>query len=175
MINYVAWKLPIHSLKVFFIPEQPQHSKYLDGDYTECPYSPKIPILFPQAQNKFHSVLSEIVYPLYVRVWRESARSKPAQHEKTSRDKISKSQNHFWLLLLKRTTWWQKRVFWQPKKLAIKKVNTPPFISYLTWYAAVCFRSCFFAHGSLTTQSVMRQEFPKKSGWTKSHEPKWLP
>ena len=74
----------------FYIPERLKHSKTLDDEHTKFFYSPSVPIIFPQTQKSFPSVLPKRVYPVSLRMHNKSAQRKPAKHKKTSRGKISK-------------------------------------------------------------------------------------
>ena len=74
----------------FYIPERLNQSKILDDEHTESFYSPSVPIILPQRQKSFPSVLPKRVYPVSLRMHNKSAQRKPAKHEKTLRGKISK-------------------------------------------------------------------------------------
>ena len=74
----------------FYIPNRLKHSKVLEDEHTKSLYSPSVPIIFPQMQKYFPSVLPKRVYPVSLRMHNKSAQSKPAKHKKTSRGKISK-------------------------------------------------------------------------------------
>ena len=74
----------------FYIPDRLKQSKILDDEHTESLYSPIVPIIFPQMQKSFPSVLPKRVYPVSLRMHNKSAQRKPAKHEKTSRGKVSK-------------------------------------------------------------------------------------
>ena len=74
----------------FYIPERLKQSKLLDNEHTKSLYSPSVPIIFPQMQKSFPSVLPKRVYPVSLRMHNKSAQRKPAKHKKTSRGKISK-------------------------------------------------------------------------------------
>ena len=74
----------------FHIPVQLKQSKILDDEHTDSLYSPSVPIVFPQMQKFFPSVLRKRGYPVSLRLHNKSAQSKPAKHKKTSRGKISK-------------------------------------------------------------------------------------
>ena len=67
-----------------------KQSKSLDDEHTKPLYSPSVPIIFPQMQKSFPSVLPKRVYPVSLRMHSKSAQRKPAKHKKTSRDNISK-------------------------------------------------------------------------------------
>ena len=63
----------------FYIPDRLKQSKLLDDEQTKFLHSPSVPIIFPQMQKSFPSVLPKGVYP---------AQRKPAKHKKTKRGKI---------------------------------------------------------------------------------------
>ena len=73
-----------------YIPDRLKQSKLLEDEYTKSLYSPSVPIVSPQKQKSFPSVLSERVYQVSLRMHNKSAQRKPAKHEKASRDKVSK-------------------------------------------------------------------------------------
>ena len=73
----------------FYIPERLKQSKILDDEHTKSLYSPSVPIIFPQMQRSFPSVLPKRIYPVSLRMHNKSARRIPAKHKKTSRGKIS--------------------------------------------------------------------------------------
>ena len=74
----------------FYFPDRLKQSKVLDDEHTKSLYSPSVPIIFPQMQKSFPSVLPKRVYPVYLPMYYKSAQRKPAKHKKTSRGKISK-------------------------------------------------------------------------------------
>ena len=74
----------------FYIRDRLKQSKVLDDEHTKCLYSPSVPIIFPQTQKSFPSVLPKRFYPVSLRLHNKSAQRKPAKHKKTSRGKISK-------------------------------------------------------------------------------------
>ena len=74
----------------FYIPDRLKLSKKIDDKHTKSLYSPSVPIIFPQMQESFPSVLPKIVYPVSLRMYIKSAQRKPAKHKKTTRGKISK-------------------------------------------------------------------------------------
>ena len=74
----------------FLIPERPKQSKILDDESTKSLYFPSVPIIFPQIQKSFPSVLPKRVHPVSLRMHNKPAQRKPAKHKKTSRGKISK-------------------------------------------------------------------------------------
>ena len=74
----------------FYIPDRLKPSKILDDEHTKSLYSPSVPIIFPQKQKAFPSILPKIVYPVSLGMHNKSAQRKPAKPKKTSRGKISK-------------------------------------------------------------------------------------
>ena len=74
----------------FYIPDRLKQSKVLVDEHTKSLYSPSFPIVFPQMQKSFPSVLPKTVYPVSLRMHNKSAQRKPAKHKKTSPGKISK-------------------------------------------------------------------------------------
>ena len=74
----------------FYIPERLKQSKILDDEHTEPLFSPCVPIIFPQMQKSFSSVLPKRVYRISLRMHNKSAQRKPAKHKKTSLGNISK-------------------------------------------------------------------------------------
>ena len=74
----------------FHNPERLKLSKLLDDEHTKSFYSPSVPIIFPQMQMSFPSVLPKRVYPVPLRMHNKSAQMKPAKLKKTSRGRISK-------------------------------------------------------------------------------------
>ena len=79
----------------FYNADRLKQSKILDDDNTQSLYSPSVPIIFPQMQKSFLSVLPKRVYPVSFRVNNKSAQRKPAKHKKTSGGKISKRGSNF--------------------------------------------------------------------------------
>ena len=73
-----------------YIPERLKQSKILDDEHTKSLYYPSVPIILPEMQRSFLSVLPKRVYPVSLRMHNKSAQRKPAKHEKTSGGKISK-------------------------------------------------------------------------------------
>ena len=77
------------SSKLYF-RDRLKQSIVLDDEHTKSLYSPSVPIVFPQMQKSFPSVLPKRVYPVSLRMHNKSAQRKAAKHKKTSPDKISK-------------------------------------------------------------------------------------
>ena len=67
----------------FHIPERLKRSKFLDDEHIKSLYSPSVPIIIPQMQKSFHSVLPKRVYLVCLRMHKKSAQRKPAKHKKT--------------------------------------------------------------------------------------------
>ena len=77
----------------FYLPVRLKQSKFLDDEHTKCLYSATVPIILPQMQKCFPSVLPERVYPVSLRIHIKSDQRKPGKHKKTSRSKISKQRS----------------------------------------------------------------------------------
>ena len=73
-----------------YIPERLKQSKILDDEHTKSLYSPSVPIIFPQMQRSFPSVLPKRFYPVSLRMHNKSAQRKPTKHKKKSPGKILK-------------------------------------------------------------------------------------
>ena len=74
----------------FYIPDRLKQLKNWDDEHTNPLYSPSFPIIVPQMQKSFPSVLPIRVFPVSLRRLNKSAQRKPAKHKKISRGKISK-------------------------------------------------------------------------------------
>ena len=74
----------------FYIPDRLKQFKNWDDEHTNPLYSPSFPIIVPQMQKSFPSVLPIRVFPVSLRRLNKSAQRKPAKHKKISRGKISK-------------------------------------------------------------------------------------
>ena len=74
----------------FYILARLKHLRTLDDEHTKSPYSPSVPIAFPQMQKSFSSVLPKRVYPFSMRMHSKSTQRKLAIHKKTSRGKVSR-------------------------------------------------------------------------------------
>ena len=74
----------------FYIPDRLKQTKRLHHEHTKSLYSPSVPIIFPQMQMFFPSVLPKRVYPVSLRMHNKSAQRKPAKHKETSRGKVSR-------------------------------------------------------------------------------------
>ena len=73
-----------------YIPQRLKPLRTLDDEHTKVPYSPSVPIAFPQMQKSLSSVLPKRVYPVSMRKHSKSAQRKLANQEKTSRGNISR-------------------------------------------------------------------------------------
>ena len=73
-----------------YIPERLKQSKTLDDEHKSFLYSQSVPIIFPQMEKSFPSLLRKRVYPVSLRMHKKSAQRKPAKHKKSSRGNISK-------------------------------------------------------------------------------------
>ena len=62
----------------FYFPDRLKQSKVLDDEHTKSLRSPSVPIIFPQMQKSFPSVLPKRVYPVSLRMHEKSAQRKPA-------------------------------------------------------------------------------------------------
>ena len=74
----------------FYITDRLKQSKILHDEHTKSLNSRSVPIIFPQIQRPFPSVLPKRVYPVSSRLHNKSAQRKPAKPKETSRGKISK-------------------------------------------------------------------------------------
>ena len=80
----VPWKI--------YIPECLEQFCTLNDEGAKFFYSPSVPVAFPQMQKPLSSVLPKIFYPYSMRMHCKSAQRKLANHEKTSRGKISRQK-----------------------------------------------------------------------------------
>ena len=140
----------------FYIPEQLKQSKFSDDEHTKSLYSPSVPIIFPQMQNFFRSVLPKRVYSVSLRMQNKSAQRKPAKHKKTSRGKISKR------LSLKRANWKQRRdILASEKTYSSLKMLVLPSLTNCLDMEQFFLVPGYVYNKSLITQSVTKPEFPK--------------
>ena len=75
----------------FHTPEQLKHLRILDDDFTKSLYSPSIPTLFPQVQNRISPKLPERIHSVPKRRYSEPAPGKFARFEKRAKIEISKT------------------------------------------------------------------------------------
>ena len=74
----------------FIFENRLKQSKVLDVQHRKFFYSPSVLIFFPQMQRSFPSVLPKRVYPVSMRMHKQSTQWKPAKNKRTSRGKVSK-------------------------------------------------------------------------------------
>ena len=111
----------------FYVPERLKQSKILDDEHTKSLYSPSAPIIFPQMQRSFPSVLPKRVYPVSLRNLLKGNLQSIKRHH------VVKFQSEVRLLSLKRTTWRQRRdILASERGLQLIKVITPPVINHLS-------------------------------------------
>ena len=72
-----------------YLPERLKHLRTSDDEHTKSLYSLSVPIASPQMQKPLSSVFPERVYPVSLRMHSKSIQRKLANHEKTSRGKVS--------------------------------------------------------------------------------------
>ena len=72
----------------FYISERLKHLRTLDDEHTKSLYSPRVPIVFPQMQKSFSSVLPKRVYPVSMRMHSKSTQRKLANLKKSSRGEV---------------------------------------------------------------------------------------
>ena len=77
----------------FYIPDRLKQSKIFDDEHTKSLVSPSVPIIFPQMQKSFPTVLPKRVYPISLRMNIKSDQRKSAKHKQTSRGKNSKQKS----------------------------------------------------------------------------------
>ena len=75
-----------------YIPERLNYLMSLDDEHTNTPYSPSVPIAFPQMQKPLSSVLPKRAYPVFMRMRSKSTQRKLASLKKTSRGKVLKTK-----------------------------------------------------------------------------------
>ena len=91
------------------------------------------------------------------------------------RHHVTKFQSEVRLLSVKRTTWKQRRdTVASERGLQLIKVITPPVINHLSWYGAVCPRSCFCVQQKFVHLVSYKAGTSKLSTFTKTHEPSWF-
>ena len=115
----------------FYFPDRLKQSKMLDNEHKNSLYSPSVPIILPQMQKSFPSVLPKRVYPVSLQMHNKFAQRKPVKHKKESRDKISMQR----LTIVSKTynLGAKKRHFGVGKKrLQLNNVFTPPVINHFS-------------------------------------------
>ena len=140
----------------FYIPDR---LNILDDEHTKSLYSPCVPIIFPQMQKSFPSVLPERVYPVSLRMHNKSAQRKPAKHKKTSRGKISKRGS---TIVSKTNNLEAKKTFWRPKEAysSLKLLLLPSLTICLDREQFVLVPASVY-NKSLITPSATKQDLPK--------------
>ena len=104
--------------------------KFADDEHTKFVYPPSVPINFPQSQKSFPSVLPKNGYQVPLRMYSKTFQRKFAKNKKHY---VTKFENEFLLLFLKRINWKQRRDVLASKKwLQLIKVNTVPAINLLS-------------------------------------------
>ena len=114
----------------FFILDRLTQLKILDDEHTKFFYSPCDPIIFPQLQKSFPSVLPKRVYPVSLRMHNKPAQRKPAKYKKTSRGKISKRSSTIVSITYNLEA--KKSILASESGLQLIKVFTPPVINHLS-------------------------------------------
>ena len=139
----------------FYIPDRLKQSKNLDEEPTNTLYSPSVPIIFPQMQKSFPSVLPKRVYPVSLRIQYESAQRKPAKHKKTQ---VANFQSEV-RLLSQTFNLEARKAFCCPKKAysSSKILLFPSLIICLDLEQFVLVPDSVY-NKSLITQSVTKQE-----------------
>ena len=89
----------------FYVPDWLRQSNFLDNEHTRSLYSPTVPIIFPQMEKSFRSVLPERAYQVSLRMHSIFWQRKPPEHKKISRDTISKRSSIF----LSKQNHWEAR------------------------------------------------------------------
>ena len=92
-----------------------------------------------------------------------------------NRHHVAKFQSDVRLVSLKRTTWKQRRnILASEKGLQFIKVITPPALNHLSWYGAVCLRSCLCVQQNFEYPVSYKAGTSKVSTFTKSDVPCWF-
>ena len=114
----------------FYIPDRVKLSKILDDEHARSLYFPSVPIIFPQTQKSFPSVLLKRIYPVSLRMHNKSAQK---NRQSIKRHHLEKFQTEVRLLSLKRTTWKKRRdILASERGLQLLKVIIPPVIKHLS-------------------------------------------
>ena len=117
-------------LSKFYIPERLKHLRTLDEEHTKSLYSPSVQIAFPQSKSHFlQSCPKEFIRFLcecIINLLKGDLQVMKRHH-------VVKFEDEVWLLLLKRTTWKQRRnVLSSEKGFQLIAVITPPVINRLS-------------------------------------------
>ena len=144
----------------FYIPDRLKQSKILDDENTKSLYSISVPIVFPQTEMSFPSVLPKRVFPVFLRMHNKSAQTKPAKHKKTSRGKSSKRGSTIVSKTYnpgnKEETFWRLQEGYSSLKLLL----LPSLTSCLDMDRFVLVPASVY-NKSLIIQSVPKVELPK--------------
>ena len=156
----------------FHVPEPLKRLKSWDDEHTKSVYSSSVPIIFPQLQKSFPSVLFKRVYPVSLRMDIKFAQRKPAKHKKSSRGKVSTRGS----TIVSETNILEaeKRNSGVRKCLQLIKIITPLVIILLSWHGVVCSRSCFCVQQKCDYRVSYKAGASKVSNITKSHVPNWF-
>ena len=114
----------------FYIPERLKHLRTLDDEHTKSLYSPCVPIAFCKCKSHFlQSCPKEFIRFLcecIVNLLKGNLQNIKRHH-------VQKFQDEVWLLLLRRTTWKQRRnVLSSERGLQLIAVITLPVINHLS-------------------------------------------
>ena len=109
----------------FYDPNQLKQPKILDHEHTKPLYSPSVPIIFPQTQKSFPSVLPKRVYPVSLRMHNKCAQRKLAKRKRTKHCKISQRASS----IVSKTYNLEAKT--RHSGLQLIKVFTPPVINHL--------------------------------------------
>ena len=129
----------------------------LYDEHTKSLYSPCVPIIFPQRQESFPSVLPKRVFPVFLRMHNKFAQRKPAKHKKSTRGKISKRGS-----TIVSKTYNLEETFGRPKEgYSSLKLLLLPSITICLDMEQFVLVSLSVYNKSLNTQSVRKQELAK--------------
>ena len=182
--SFVDWLVATNSRLITFLYKQRTQS--LKVSYSGTPEAFEVFArriykisLFSKCSNQFPTSgkvicfsVVQIVYPVSLRRLIKSAERKPANHNKTSRGKLSKRD---WIIVSKRTTWKQRReILASESGLQLIEVTTPPVNNQLSWQGAVRSRSYFCVQQEFDCPSSYKEGTSKVSAFRKSQEPNWF-
>ena len=116
-----------HSINVSY-PGPTEQSIFSNDEYTKSLHTASTPIIFPQMEKSFPSVLFKRVYQVLLRMHSKSSQRKPARHKKTSRDKTSKPSS----VAFSKTNHFEARdLLACEKRLQLIKIITSAVINHL--------------------------------------------
>ena len=114
----------------FYVPDELNHLKRLDDEYTKSVYSLSISTLFPRMQNLVSKNLSKRNYPISQRVYRQHAARKLVRSKKSH---VLKYRDNIYELFPKRTTRNHRRsLFLAQNLLLLKQTNSTFAINHLS-------------------------------------------